>query len=261
LVALVSAVEIHPWSLSETAHGLLNLVSHRSRSRSSHHAFLKNLDYTLKLRICNAYTGGEPFDVYRNEVEIHKSLEYKACFESTDDLRSGDRVNFKVKGLSTGSFTIDQLPTEDAVLMLVIKRRDMASLATSFASHVFANLQSPQVAIMDAYKGKDNTVVQLKNEEDNKLASVSYDSVVAIDEGSYQAKLKDNKKEYGFEAVQRECYTVLRLGMDGKNPADLVVFPTSGTVSTEKESEEKSFSMKAVPSMVAFLAILAAVFA
>jgi len=260
LLPLAAAVEIHTWSLRDTANGFMNLMHLHSHSRSKSHAFLKNLDYTLKLRICNGYNGGEPFDVFLNEVNLHKGLKYTRCFESTDDLRTGDRINFKVKGLATGSFTIDQLPTEDAVLMLVIKRRDSNSMSTAFQSHVFANLESPQVAILDAYEGAAPSIVQLKNEEENKWSSVNFDSVVAIEEGSYQAQLKSDKKEYSFSAVPRECYSVIRVGMDHKSAPELIVYPTSGRVSEDDDSNddsEKAYSVKAAPSMAVALALLA----
>ena len=66
--------------------------------------------------------------------------------------RSGDKLEFKVGDASAGTFSVSDLPNNDAVLLLVIHRHDTLSTAVSFESHVFASLQNAQVAIIDTYK-------------------------------------------------------------------------------------------------------------
>merc|ERR1719458_1840293 len=82
------------------------------------------------------------------------AMPYKACKDFVSPLKSGDKLEFKVGDASAGTFSVSDLPNNDAVLLLVIHRHDTLSTAVSFESHVFANLLNAQVAIIDTYKGK-----------------------------------------------------------------------------------------------------------
>merc|ERR1719160_130520 len=86
-------------------------------------------------------------------------MNYKDCAEFTNALKAGDKLDFRVLDSQAGTFTISDLPSNDAVLILMIHRHDTLSTAVSFESHVFANLQNAQVAVIDTYKGaaKANT--------------------------------------------------------------------------------------------------------
>lgn len=205
-------------------------------------SFVKNLDYKIKLRVCSAYPADAPFEVLLNEVSIKEELEYKSCFEYTGDLRSGDNVNFKVAGLASGSFTIDQLPQEDATLVLVVHRHDKATMAVSFMSHVFAKLSGPQVALLDAYQGSSSSVVEIKPKDDDesKTETLRYNSVMALDEATYKVTLTmgDRKQEYELDAQSDEAYAIIRCGVDSEilksYKQELMVYPTN-----EKTAEEK----------------------
>ncbi|CAE7489151.1 unnamed protein product [Symbiodinium sp. CCMP2592] len=130
------------------------------------------------------------------QATIQKKLEYKKCFEYTGDLHSGDNVNFKVAGLATGSFTIDTLPREDATLILVVQPHDRASMAVSFASHVFAGFSGPQVALLDAFQGPSSSLVELRPEGgDENLETLRYNSVMSLEEGDYQVVLQQDKEK------------------------------------------------------------------
>merc|ERR1712187_51370 len=77
------------------------------------------------------------------------AMSYKSCRDFTAPLKSGDKLEFMVGDASAGTFSVSDLPSNDAVLLLVIHRHDTLSTAVSFESHVFANLLNAQVAVID----------------------------------------------------------------------------------------------------------------
>merc|ERR550537_408481 len=118
--------------------------------------FVKALEFKHRLRVCNAYPYSAAIDVIRGKDEkLTKDMpmHYRTCRDFVAPLQSGDKLEFKVGDASAGTFAVSDLPNNDAVLMLVIHRHDQISTAVQFESHVFANLENAQVAVMDTYKG------------------------------------------------------------------------------------------------------------
>jgi len=238
-------------------------------------SFVKSLDFNMKLRICNAYAAeASSFFVYLNQVKLNeKPLEYKACMERPGSLQQGDIVNFKLDTLGIGAFTIAELPRADATLALVIHRHDTSSMAVGFKSHVFAKIQSPQVAILDTYKGAQHSMLQLqaeaKKEKDGEkkegekkqkvmpAATLEFNTVAAVDPGAYKVSLKrgaDTEAEKALITVPGESYVVLRCGVEAEAgsswPEEVVVYPTS----------VQSAAAGVAPSVVMLLAVTAGLF-
>merc|ERR1719238_2658737 len=135
--------------------------------------------------------------------------------------------------------------------MIIVNRHDVVSTAVSFASHVFANSEKPQVAILDAYKGKVRSTPEIEEgdqppqkDKDGKplppppkhKEMLRYDSVVAIDQGPYVVELTGDddqqiKAKTDLVALNKESYVVFRTGVESKNgklyPEDVIVFPQS----------------------------------
>lgn len=280
---LASAATGLSWEGKFTAGRLWNEVRNASMSLMDN-IENKNLGYKLKLRICNAYPQEMPYDVYLNKEKIQEGLEYTDCFQYTDDLRSGDKINFKVQSLQAGSFTIDNLPREDATLLLVIMRHDPESVSAKFLSHVYAALKDPQIAVLDAFQGDADPKIQLAVKggaisEDAVPKSLGVGSVMAVDEGAYEVtlgKAGKKQKKYELNTWGQEAYAIIRCGMDspkGKNyPEELLVFPqkklaepdedanvtkSSNITKADVEEPEKSAASVALPSLV----LLAAAYA
>merc|ERR1719408_1128180 len=119
--------------------------------------FIRALEFKHRLRVCNAYPYSEAMDVVRNKGEVltkDAPLGYRACREFSTPLQAQDKLDLKVGDAVAGSFSVGELPANDAVLLLVIHRHDTLSTAVSFESHVFSNLANAQVAVLDAYRGK-----------------------------------------------------------------------------------------------------------
>jgi len=118
------------------------------------------------LRICNAYPSGLPLSVATSEgvaVTEDGPLQYQQCDDFRVALKAGNRLDFNVGDQRAGTFTVSDLPSHDAILLLVIYRHDTESTAASFESHVFANLLNAQLAVIDTYKGREKSVLKIED--------------------------------------------------------------------------------------------------
>lgn len=204
--------------------------------------FVKNLKFKHRLRVCNAYPNVEELDVYRGEDRLSDDvgpLKYPSCVEFRAPLQAGDRLEFKIKDASAGTFQVADLPNHDAVMLLIIHRHDTRSTAVAFESHVFANLLNAQVAVLDTYKGKVVAHPRIMDSEGagshERSEDLRFNSVVAVNPGVYKVELEglDGKVEAKSElvALNRESYIILRAGAEADHgqsyPQELIVFPHS----------------------------------
>lgn len=172
-------------------------------------------------------------------------MPYKSCRDFVSPLRAGDKLEFKVGDANAGTFSVSDMPNNDAVLLLVIHRHDTASSAVSFESHVFANLLNAQIAVIDTYKGSTKSLTRILDSDKlgSKVGSkgsgrseeLRYDSVVAVNPGVYEVDLMGTKGETKAKnelvALNRESYVILRTGVESEQgqsfPEELVIFPNS----------------------------------
>jgi len=206
--------------------------------------FVRALEFKHRLRVCNAYPYSAALDVFRGESEKLTSdspMHYKTCKDFTAPLISGDKLQFKVGDASAGTFSVSDLPSNDAVLLLVIHRHDTLSTAVSFESHVFASLENAQVAVIDTYKGAAKSTLKIMDASTKDKAQTSrseelrYDSVVAVNPGLYDVELVglDGKAAANSQlvALNRESYIIIRTGVEAQQgpayPQELLIFPNS----------------------------------
>jgi len=226
--------------VSATAVNVQSMLRHEVQSKG----FVKAIEFKHRLRVCNAYAFSAAVDVYQGNGAKLTSypMSYKACEDFVSPLKAGDKLDFKVGENSVGSFSISDLPNNDAVLLLIIQRHDSVSTAVSFESHVFANVANAQVAVIDTYKGikkdmpriMDAKTVGKAASKGSRTEDLRYDSVVAVSAGAYEVTLGTEKSP--LVALDHESYVVLRIGnehkLDALNhenlyPEELVVFPQS----------------------------------
>lgn len=209
-------------------------------------SFISSLQFNHRLRACNAYPYARPIDVYLGKESLTGTdpIKYKECREFSKALKEGDKIDFKVGDSFAGSFSVSDLPENDAVLALIIYRHDTMSTAVSFESHVFSNLLNAQVAVIDAYRGAAKSRLHIRDQSaggTGKLArseELRYDSVVAVNQGAYEVILKTTDGKTAAEktlvALTRESYLVIRCGvesMQGKSyPEGVMVYPQSDPV-------------------------------
>jgi len=188
-----------------------------------------------RLRVCNAYPDANALDVFRGHEQMTKApLEYKMCGDFASPLLAGDKLKFKVGGDNAGTFTVSDLPNNDAVLLLVIHRHDTLSNAVSFQSHVFANLLNSQIAVIDTFKGRARGTTEIRDGS-QKEEKLKFNSVVAVNPGEYKVSLEDqhhkNVLTQDLIALNRENYVVIRVGVEAQSgsqyPQELIVYPMS----------------------------------
>lgn len=208
-------------------------LRHRGKS------FIASLQFKHKLRVCNAYPYSYPMDIYLGKEKLTASpLAYKKCEEFTPELKAGDKLDFRVGESSAGSFSVAELPSNDATLVLVIFRHDTMSTSVSFESHVFGNLINSQIAVLDAYRGAAKAMPRIRDVSEAKTErneELRYDSVVAVNPGLYEVVLQavdgQVKSKQQLVALNRESYVVVRCGVEAERgqtyPQELMVFPHS----------------------------------
>jgi len=203
-------------------------------------SFVKSLEFKHRLRVCNAYPYAAPLDLFRSKEKLTegKSMPYKECEDFKVQLKAGDKLEIRVGDANAGTFSVSDLPNNDAVLLLVIYRHDTLSTAVSFESHVFANLLNAQVAVIDTYKGSAKSTLKIQDTSNSKSArseDLRYDSVVAVNPGEYECTLVGSdgseKGKSALVALNRESYIVLRAGVEAQSgqayDQELMVYPKS----------------------------------
>eukprot|EP00929_Paragymnodinium_shiwhaense_P109555 TRINITY_DN7602_c0_g1_i1.p1 TRINITY_DN7602_c0_g1~~TRINITY_DN7602_c0_g1_i1.p1 ORF type:complete len:281 (+),score=94.34 TRINITY_DN7602_c0_g1_i1:93-935(+) len=248
----------------------LRLSAGASEEHDRHdEGFVKSLNFKHRLRVCNAYPYSAALDVYRSEEKFTNEapMGYKTCRDFQAPLKAGDKLEFKVGDASAGTFSVSDLPNNDAVLLLVIHRHDTLSTAVAFESHVFANLKNAQVAIIDTYKGKARATPKIKDGKAGKNArseELRYNSVVAVNPGKYDVVLDDLDKQVAKQslvALDHESYVVLRTGVEAQQgesfPEELIIFPQSDPSQLPHQS---AAYMPAAPLMALVLTVLSTLF-
>merc|ERR1719188_484670 len=242
--------------------------------RSSSNGFIRGMEFKHRLRICNAYPYAAALDVFRGRNERltgETPMPYKSCRDFVSPLKSGDKLEFKVGDANAGSFSVSDLPNNDATLLLVIHRHDSVSTAVSFESHVFANLLNSQIAVIDTYKGSAKAAPRILDSKKSGIKGVArseelrYDSVVAVNPGVYEVDLADEKgatkAKSELVALNRESYVVLRTGVESDQgqsyPEELVIYPQSDMNALPSGAAMRTWLL-AVP-MAAILATVATV--
>jgi hypothetical protein len=202
--------------------------------------FVKALEFKHRLRVCNAYPGTAAIDIYKGKgdrLNADAPMPYKTCNDFVTPLKAGDKLEFKIGDANAGTFSVSDLPNNDAVLFIVIYRHDTLSTAVAFESHVFANLPNAQVAVIDTYKGAARSEPRIMDgpggSNTSRSEELRFESVVAVNPGLYDVALVGSdgktKARNPLVALDRESYTVLRTGVEAKQgpsyPQELVVYP------------------------------------
>lgn len=217
------------------------------------------------LLICNAYASPVSLDIYHSEPssDINSSnayaspvdritgsrpVAYKECREFEIPLEEGDQLDFKEGKVNVGTFYATSLPTSTTSLLLVPQRRDSQSKSMRFESHAFANLQSPQIAVVDAYKGNGQTDVSIGevlpagSTSEPVVEMLKFSSVVAVNRGNYKIASTGSLGQplvpvaKVLLAQDKAKYVVMRVGFESVSgsiasyPQELVVFSRSGAL-------------------------------
>merc|ERR1719450_2025280 len=117
------------------------------RSARRGEGFVKSMGFQHRLRVCNAYPYASALDVVRGKEEPltgDEPMPYKTCRDMLAPLKAGDKLEFKVGDATAGTFSVSEMPNNDAVLLLVIHRHDTLSSAGSLVARSSATTASLQ---------------------------------------------------------------------------------------------------------------------
>jgi len=219
------------------------------------------LSFTQQLLVCNAYPGIFPMTMKHNghgNQDDQRDIHFKECRRISGRMQSKDKLDFTFENSGIqGSFEIDQLPDTDAMLLLVVGKRDASSPLVAFQSFAFPSHSegtNAQLAVIDAYKGSSSSphlrMEDHINSKERKTISkrveeLNFNRIYAIEEGDYDASLTDHQLQEGdaehektgaktmFHLAKNQNYVILRTG-DGQFHQSLVVYPEAPRSSARK---------------------------
>jgi len=235
------------------------------------------LSFDQQLLVCNAYPGIFPMTMKHNGQGGHddqRDIHFKQCRHISGRVRSKDKLDFTFENSGIqGSFELGELPDTDALLLLVVGKRDASSPLVGFQSFAFpsrAEGKNAQLAVIDAYKGNSSSphlrMEDHINSKERKTISkrveeLNFNRIYAIEEGDYDASIYDHLLEKGeaeggnkqaktlFHLAKNQNYVILRTG-DGQFHQSLVVYP----------EVPRSIACKLGLGLAAFLAVISSHF-
>jgi len=223
------------------------------------------------LTICNGYAEEKPLSVYtvNNKAKLtEEPMRYKQCKAIAMDLQEGERIDFKMGGLSVGVFHATHLPFVASTLVLVPFKKGNSSMAATFASHTFgpASGGKAQIAVIDAYSGDQQGSMRIRvaGRQNQRLgaAELKPGSAVTLDENTYEVSLtnaaEQNTKEVPLHATGGTNHVVLRVGSE-EFSQELLAKPV-GWTGMDPEDDERHADSGALRSGLGLLAAAAAAF-
>lgn len=237
--AILRAIALAAWVVVRAdGHAKLRLQAERALAHERRH---RQPAPKHRLRVCNAYPYSTPLNVYIGasggmQRLTDPPMAYKTCREFEPQLHVKDRIDFRFQEASAGTFVVGDLPSTDAVLMLVVYRHNTQTTAVAFESHVFANLLNAQIAVLDTYRGPAKAQIKIQDAEDattSRSEPLAFGSVVALNQGKYEVVLAGldglPKSRSNLTIGNRESCVVIRSGVDpaeGRSyPQELIVYP------------------------------------
>jgi len=215
--------------------------------------------FKQQLLVCNAYPNDSPITVEKNGREVlagdNDSLHFQECRYFSGQVQKRDQLDIGVRDLDIHStFEVGELPSNDAVLLLVLGPRPSSSMVgfQSFAFPMAKQKEDAQVAVIDALQSgtgsahlrMEDHITGMENQTVSKrVEQLNFNRIYSVQQGSYDASITNPQHEAGnnsaidFELSTRKTfrlsgktnYVVLRTG-GGRFQESLVVFPPVGPV-------------------------------
>lgn len=213
---------------------------------------IRKMQFDQRLLICNAYPSKSSVVVRKNVAEVladsGHALSFKQCRYVSERVQPGDKLDFSVQGSGiSGTFEVGELPKTDAVLLLVLERRDDRTPLVTFSSLAFPQSggEDAQLAVIDAFRGnatmphlkmEDHITGEEKQTVSKRVEQLAFNRVYAIEQGAYDASVADHEREpeaqtklersttKALKLEKGQNYVVLRTGDDSTGES-LTVFP------------------------------------
>ena len=225
--------------------------------RSADATMVQPLRFDQQLLVCNAYPSHSPVVIKKNENELladeNEPLSFRECRYLKGQVQQHDRLDLGLRDQELhGTFEVGALPSNDAVLLLVLEKRE-ASVMMSFQSFAFPSHtddKDAQLAVINTFKGnssaphlkmEDHVTGKEKQTVSKRIEQLNFNRVYAVEEGNYDASIADRSRgsvdvEHVLEQSTRKAlhlsrsqnYVILRTGSDGTEfPEGLTVYPQS----------------------------------
>jgi len=223
-----------------------NVGAHRRIARSlraegAHvsRSVVEPLKFDQKLLLCNAYPSKRPVAIAKNGHSVNfaseRGLGFDECAYAPAGVLAKDKLDITIEDMGIqGTFEVGDLPDSDAVLLLVIQRRDEKSPLIAFQSFAFpmnTGNGEAHLAVIDASVGLAKTHLKVQDlhaatPKDTRSEELGFNRIYSLDPGSYSFAVlgeaeKSTKQEVQLEGHQD--YVVIRTSKDGKDK--LVAFP------------------------------------
>jgi len=205
-------------------------------------SMVTSFHFDQQLIVCNAYPSTSVMTLTRNSQEpladTKRPLRFRECRKFDTQLKAHDKLDLALLGLEIhGTFEVGSLPASDAVLLLVLQRRDRSHLVSfqSFAFPTVTESNEAQVAVIDAFKGNKSLAAHLRMEDHlmsgqektvtKRVEELNFDRVYTVEEGIYDASVTGRKANKVLNLAKQQNFVVLRTGEEGHFPESLVLFP------------------------------------
>jgi len=233
----------------------------RKALRSSDEGVVQPLSFDQRLLICNAYPSESPILVKKNGQETLADaghpLSFRECRYASGHVQPHDKLDLMLRDVEIhGTFEVGTLPSSDALLLLVLQRREGSPLVSfqSFAFPVSSGRKDAQLALIDAFQSNLSSSFSSHLQVEDHLGTtkggegkavskrveqLNFNRVYSIEEGTYDASvaerfLADNSStEAPLELHAQQTlrlrkdknYVVIRTGDRDHFGESLVVFP------------------------------------
>merc|ERR1719191_1505335 len=117
------------------------------------------MTFDQRLLVCNAYASRTPMEVQKNGQDVLReaAIPFATCRNLPIGVLAKDKLDFIDKGAGVqGTFEVGELPESDAVLLLVLQKRDQHSPLMNFQSFAFPmnhDNGEANLAVIDASVG------------------------------------------------------------------------------------------------------------
>lgn len=179
-------------------------------------------------------------------------MPFKQCRYLQGQVMKNDQLDFGLRDVDLhGTFEVSDLPASDAVLLLVVQRREGSPTMAfqSFAFPAAAGHKEAQIAVINTFAG-NATSPKLKIEDhisngesqtvSKRVEQLIFNRVYSVNEGDYEASVTDfhrsndtqtntvleNSTKTVLTLARSTNYVVLRTGGEGFEES-LVVFPNA----------------------------------
>jgi len=202
-------------------------------------SLVEPIRFNQQLLVCNAYPSKSPIAVtgnaHENLAEGNDAIPFRECRYLKGNVEKRDQLDFALQDLEMhGTFEVGDLPSSDAILLLVIEKRPNSPMV-SFQSFAFASSserKEAQIAVINALEGssavpkltmEDHIEAKEQQTVSKRVEQLSFNRVYSVEEGNYDASVSEGAKQM-LKLAKGNNYVVLRTGGNGFDES-LLVFP------------------------------------